>query len=359
MVYSDIKWNLQLSFNWEHPFAYTHGNLPEYSRKDSKDPKVAEIIREKRGAQSKAVGSGKETKKVANNPEMLTKFELKLEGKWGGQSFELSGEFAKKIRNVLNIFIKYKEMADRVKNQLKGAPIIVDKKPPFMFEVMSPSLNANIDWYLEKGTGVNTSKVATVGKLNFKADPLVGAEFTIDLLAVASNLHPFAKAFIISLEGVLSAANGGICLTCALSGSLNFDFNAVEFNSLTGIVKGGLLDLGAKLEFKITLSIHATIKSKSYKAKPILTLDVKGKFDAYITGKLKFDCDEKGLFYIPEVAFSGMIFTFEVEVVIRGWKCVRKFGNEDEPFLKPEPYTGDKHYLPLSKNNPKGASGGW
>lgn len=348
LVYSDIKWNLQLSFNWEHAFAYTHGNLPEYSRKDPKDPKVAEIIREKRKAQSKAVGSGKEFEKTSNSPEMLTKFELKLEGKWGGQAYELSGEFAKKIRTVLGVFIKYKEMADRAKNQLKGAPIIVGKKPPFMFEVMSPSLNANIDWYLEKGTGINASKVATVGQLNFKADPLVGAEFTIDLLAVLSNMHPFAKAFIATVEGTLEAANGGISITCALKGSLEFDFNAIKFNSLTGFEKGGTLNLGAKLQFKAELILHAAIKSKSVKAEPILTLDVKGKFDAYITGKLKFDCDEIGVFCIPEVAFSGMIFTFEIELVIRGHKQVRKFGNENEPFLKPEPYSGDKYYLPFN-----------
>jgi outer membrane protein OmpA-like peptidoglycan-associated protein len=351
MVYSDIKWNLQLSFNWAHAFAYTHGNLPEYSRKDPKDPKVAQIIRDKREAHSKAVASGKEAKKVANSPEMLTKFELKLEGKWGGQSFELSGEFAEKIRNVLGIFIKYKEMADKVKDQLKGAPIIADKKPPFMFEVMSPSLNANIDWYLEKGTDMNASKVATVGKLNFKADPLIGAKFIIDLLAVASNMHPFVKAFVLSTETLLAQANGGFSLEAEFSGKLSFDFNAIEFNSLTGIVKGGSLDLGAELRIVITLRLYGSIKSKSYAAEPILKFHVQGVFQAFFTAKIKMDCDEKGIFYQPELGFSGMIFTFEIEVVIKSYKKVRKFGNENEPFLKPEPYTGDKHYLPLNNKN--------
>ncbi|MDX6181062.1 OmpA family protein [Flavobacterium sp. Fl-77] len=366
MVYSDIKWNLQLSYNWEHPFAYTHGNLPEYSRKNPKDPKVAEIIRDKRKAQSKAVGAGKEAKRVANSPEMLTKFELKLEGKWGGQSFELSGEFAKKIRTVLNVFIKYKEMADKVKNTLGGIPKGVTlSKTPFMFEIQSPSLNANIDWYLEKGTGINAAKVATVGKLNFKADPLIGAEFTLDLLGLVSKMNPVVAAFVGSLEGVLSAANGGIKLEAKFTGSLNFDFNAIEFNSLTGIVKGGSLDLGAKLQIKIEMTIHASIKSESYAKEPILELHAAGKLDAYFAAKIKMDSDEKGIYYQPEVGFSGMIFTFEIEIVIRGHKVVRKFSNENEPFLKPEPYQGEKHYLPL--NNKKdvasapstGSGGGW
>ena len=53
-----------------------------------------------------------------------------------------------------------------------------------------------------------------------------------------------------------------------------------------------------------------------------------------------------------------MIFTFEIEIEIRGNKWVkRKFGNEDEPFLKPEPYKGEKHYLPF--NNSTNGGGGF
>ncbi|NRS87182.1 outer membrane protein OmpA-like peptidoglycan-associated protein [Flavobacterium sp. 7E] len=358
MVYSDIKWNLQLSYNWEHAFAYTHGNLPEYKIKDPKDPKVAKIIRDKREAHSKAVGSGKEAKKVANSPEMLTKFELKLEAKWGGQTFELSGELAKKIRKVLNVFIYYKEMADAVKDQLKGAAKIVPGKPPFMFEINSPSLNANIDWYLEKGTGINANKIATVGKLNFKADPLIGASFTLDLLAVASNMHPFIKAFVISTETLLAQANGGFSLEAIFSGKLSFDFNAVEFNSLTGIVKGGSFDLGAEFKIKVNLKLYGSIKAKNYAAEPIMKFHIEGAFEAFFTGKISVDCDEKGIYYEPEVGFSGMIFTFEIEVVVKGWKYVRKFGNEDEPFLKPEPYRGGKNYFPLNNNAPTLGIGG-
>ena len=228
-VYPDIKWNLGLSFNFTNPASYTHGNLPGYSRTDPKNKKVAKIIREERKAQSKAVATGKESERMKNSPGMLTKFELKLEAKWndGSQVFELGTKFAEKIRKVLNVFIKYKEIADKVKETLGGNVKAMPGKLPFMLEVQSPSLNANIDWYLEKGKDNYFTQVATVGKLNFKADPLMGAEFTIDLLALGSRMHPLVAAMIAGLEIGLSALNGGITFETKFYGKFEFNFNAL------------------------------------------------------------------------------------------------------------------------------------
>ena len=55
--------------------------------------------------------------------------------------------------------------------------------------------------------------------------------------------------------------------------------------------------------------------------------------------------EKKGLFVKPFLGFSGMIFTFEVEIVVRGFKTVRKFGNENDPFLKAELNDMTKFYL--------------
>jgi hypothetical protein len=40
-----------------------------------------------------------------------------------------------------------------------------------------------------------------------------------------------------------------------------------------------------------------------------------------------------------------MIITFEVEIVIRGMKMTRKFGNENDPFLKVDIDDLPKFYL--------------
>lgn len=358
-VFPDIKWNLQLSFNWEHPFAYTHSNLPEYSRSNPKDPKVAQIIREERKAQSKSVGAGKESTRVANSSQMLTKFELKLTAKWdeGKQNLEIGVELAKKIRDVLNIFIKYKEIADKVKNTLGGAVKKSPLKPPFMFEVLSPSLNANIDWYLERGSGKYINQVATVGKLNFKADPLIGAEFVIDLLAVGSRLHPVIAAMVVGTELALSALNGGIIFEAKFYGKLEFDFNAIEINSFTGIVKGGVLDLGAKLGIQINLKINFAVKKKTWIMEVEVKLRLECKADAYFAAKIKVDSDEKGVFWKPEIGFSGLILTFEVEIVVGGFKRMLKLDNEGEPFLKADIPNLPKKYLIDSKPSVSGGGG--
>ena len=347
-AYPDIKWTLEFSFNFTHPAAYTHGSLPEYSRKNSLPKSVQENIRDIRQAQSKSVGAGKEMERIQNSPEMLTKFGLKLQAEWNGgnQKHEVGLEFAEKLRKVLNAFIKYKELADKVKNTIGGAVKKSPKKPPFMFEVMSPALSASISWYLERGEGKFDRQIATTGTLNFKAEPLIGAEFTIDLLAVGSRLHPFVAAFILGLQEALAVANGGITIEAKFKGEFFFDFKAMEFNTLKGRLKGGSLDLGAKLTILVIAKVSLSIKMKSFSAKPLIEISAQGTFNAYFTAKITIDTEEKkGLFVKPFLGFSGMIFTFEVEIVVRGFKTVRKFGNENDPFLKAELNDMTKFYL--------------
>lgn len=347
-AYPDIKWTLEFSFNFSNPAGYTHGNLPEYSRQNPQPKEVREITREMRKAQSKAVASGKESARIKNSPEMLTKFGLKLQAEWDGgrQKAEYGGEFAEKLRSVLGVFIRYKEIADRVKETLGGAVKTSPAKPPFMFEVEAPSLSTSISWYLERGGGKYDKQVSTVGTLNFKADPLVGANFVIDLLAVGSRMHPFVAAFVAGMQGTLALANGGITLEAKFYGQFSVDFKALEINTLNGGVKGGSLDLGAKLGLKILLKVSASVVIKGFSARPLMEINVTGQFDAYFSAKLTLDSDEKkGLFVKPFIGFSGMIITFEVEIVVRGMKMTRKFGNENDPFLKVDIDDLPKFYL--------------
>ncbi|MFZ4929858.1 OmpA family protein [Chryseobacterium sp. Mn2064] len=347
-AYPDIKWTLEFSFNFSNAAAYTHGNLPEYSRQNPLPDDVKDITREMRKAQSKAVSSGKESARLKNSPEMLTKFGLKLQAEWdgGAQKTDYGGEFAEKLRRILGIFIRYKEIADRVKGTLGGAVMKSSSKPPFMFEVESPSLSTSVSWYLERGAGDYDKQISTVGTLNFKADPLVGANFVIDLLAVGSRMHPFVAAFVAGLQGTLALANGGITLEAKFYGQFSVDFKALEINTLNGGIKGGNLDLGAKLGLKILLKVSASVVLKGFSAKPLIEINVTGQFDAYFSAKLSIDSEEKkGLYVKPFVGFSGLIVTFEVEIVIRGIKTTRKFGNENDPFLKADIDDLPKFYL--------------
>jgi outer membrane protein OmpA-like peptidoglycan-associated protein len=365
-AYPDIKWTLEFSFNFSNPVAYTHGNLPEYGKKTSEEElkyqaklsetdrakrqedlqKVKEIKRDMRGAQSKAVSVGKENARLKNSPEMLSKFGLKLSAEWdeGKGNAELGIEFAKKLRKVLDTFVKYKEIADKVKDTLGGAAKSMGSKPPFMFEIQSPSLNANISWYLEQGKGEYASQVATVGTLNFKADPLMGAKFTLDLLAIGSRLHPAVAAMVKGIEIGLSALHGGMTFEAEFYGNFSFDFKAVEFNSLTG-VKGGNLDLGAKVGIKINLKIHFEVKSQVWGTEVVIELTANAMLDAYFVAKIVIDSDAKGVFAKPELGFSGLIIKLEAEIVVNRYKRTLKLGNDKEPFLKSDIAKFDPIYI--------------
>ncbi|MBZ4042652.1 OmpA family protein [Flavobacterium hibisci] len=368
IVYPDIKWTLEFSFNFSNSAAYTHGNLPEYSRKISPQElkyqkslnekelaqrlgdlqRVKELTRNMREAQSKAVSVGKENARLEkNSPEMLSKFELKLIAEWDDkrEKRELGFEFAEKLRKVLNIFLKYKKMADKVQDTLGGFPKgAALSKTPFIFEIQSPSLNASISWYLEKGQDNLASQIATVGTLNFKADPLMGANFIIDLLALGSRMHPAVAAMVTGAQVALSALHGGITFEAKFYGSISFDFKAVEINSLTGI-KGGNLDLGAKVGIQVTLDIQFEVKSKVWSADVIVKLRANVKADAHFAAKILFDSDKKGIYAKPEIGFSGLIITLKAELVINGFKKTLQISNEGEPFLKSDIAKFDPIYI--------------
>lgn len=346
-AYPDIKWNFQLSFNYSNAMSYTHGNLPEYKRlkepedkenltKEEKEAiKVQEIKRDRREAQSKATASGIETKKMQNSPEMLSKFGIKLEADWNDkkQHVEISKDFAEKIRGVIKAIVKYKEVADNVKNTIGGKAKGLKMRPPFMFEVASPSLNLNFEWYLEQGEGKHQAKVANVGVIRFKADPLIGASFTIDLLAVGSRMHPFVAAMVTGVDLALSALNGGMRFEAIFRGNLKLDIKALEFNSLSGR-KAGSVDLGAELGLALLLEISFKVKYDTWFKEVDLELRAEAKGDAYFEAKAEVNSDEEGIFFKAGLGFSGLIFTFKAEVVVGGFKRNLKFGNEEDPFLK-------------------------
>ncbi|AXT60400.1 OmpA family protein [Aquimarina sp. AD10] len=345
-AYPDIKWNFQLSFNFSHAAAYTHANLPEYSRSNPMDSNVQTIRREMRQAQSRATASGIESRRMQNSPEMLSKFGLKLDAKWNEdkQNVEISTEFAEKLRTVINAMVKYKEMADKVKDTLGGRAKGMASRPPFMFEVKAPALNANIEWFLEQGKAPHQTKVATVGVLKFKAAPLIGASFTLDLLAIAGRMHPAIRAMIAGADVVLGLANGGMTFEAKFYGELTFDFQALKINSLSGI-EGGVLDLGAKMGIEVTAEIHFAVTYEYRIMEVKLELRAEAKADAHFAAKVKVDADDKGLYAEPEVGFSGLIFTFKAEATVGGFKRYVEFGNKEEPFLKPEPLKTDKIYI--------------
>ncbi len=345
-AYPDIKWNFQLSFNFSNSAAYTHGNLPEYSRKQPLDKNVREIKRTIRGAQSKATASGIESRRMQNSPEMLSKFGIKLEAKWDNEQEvqEIGTEFAEKIRKVVNLMVKYKEIADKVKNTVGGKAKNGLGRPPFMFEVQSPALNANVEWYLEQGKDKFSNRIATVGVLRFKADPLIGASFTIDLLAVASRMHPAIAAMVAGADLALSALKGGMIFEAKFYGKLQFDFKALEINSLSGM-KGGSVDLGAEMGVEILFKIEFQVKYDSWFMEVEVALRAEALMNAHFAAKATINSDEKGVYFQPELGFSGLIFTFKAEVVVGGFKRQLSFGNKKEPFLKSDIAKPNKMYI--------------
>lgn len=336
-VYPDIQWELMFSYNFTNPMGYTYGNLPRYSVKAHE-------------AHSKAIKAGQENARVQNSPEMLSSFGLKLAAKWDnetrGDEYDL--EWANKLRTVLSAFIKYKEMAQKVKDKVGGkakVSLLGVKKPPFMFEVMSPALSAGVKWYLEPGKEKYVNKYAVVGELNVKADPLFGAKFIIDLLAVGSRMHPVVALVVAGLQGGMAALNGQLTFDIEFYGKLGFDFNAIKINSLTG-VEAGSFQLKGEMGINLIFEAKAKATIDYWFADPIETeIYARLQSNAFFGGKVTIGSNEKGVYVDSELQFSGLIFKAEVGVIIEGFKKTLTFGNEKEPFLKADLPAPDRAYI--------------
>lgn len=114
------------------------------------------------------------------------------------------------------------------------------------------------------------------------------------------------------------------------------------------ILQNGQQDFELKilpLKKSATILEKALVRIKIFKAEAI---------EEYVQQELVSEeievtfADEKGIYYIPEVGFSGLIYEFKVELMVGAFKRTIEYGNKDEPFLKPEPWTGDKQYLPFN-----------
>ncbi|TWP28478.1 hypothetical protein ETU09_06025 [Apibacter muscae] len=311
-VFPDISWELAFTFALENPLAYTHsGKKPGY------------IFYE---AQEKARKSGYDKYQLSQGGAVPFEFSLSLKNAYNGETVknEYALKYAKKLNDTLSIFTKLKNMADKVKNATGGAAKKVSGMP-FSFEIQSPVLGAMLSWKNEEQDG----RVANTGTLSFSADPLIGAEFTIDLLAAGSNLHPVVKVIERGVRVGLDILGGYFILEAIFYGNLAITIEAFKFNyqGLAFSQQPARIEGKMGIILSLELKVEGEIKNPIWKVEMSFTADAEA--DAYFGGTAKLGYDKDGIYADCVGKFSGLLFSAKIEVVIG--KYTRKVELKSEP----------------------------
>ncbi len=292
-VFSDIEWQLEFKWNHDAPFAYGFSEgLPSHS-----------IDR------NRAIGAALDGQHAAIDGEMMQSFGWSLKASWdGGDAIEIGDQFLESIRKTLGLFVKVKGLVDGITDQLKGSA-------PFTFEVKSPAIAAAASWKLkemEEDTPDYVHQVATIVTVGASAKPLIGATFTLDLIALGANLFNPGVGKVVDFIRTEAKDYIEIKFEVRLYGDINAE-GKIDINTLVLEETAGNIEVTGEIGVEVELSAKGStgdIAGGSFKAE--LEAGITGK--ASVTGGIDAGADKDGIYVMPVAKFGGVIATF----VLRG-----------------------------------------
>ncbi|MDQ8014866.1 MAG: hypothetical protein REI96_20630 [Flavobacterium nitrogenifigens] len=357
-VFPDIKWELAFMFALKNPLAYTYSAGKD--NKDVDDKAKRDLIYA--DAHKKAYNSGNDRNKLRQGKEIDSEFFLTLKGKFNKvestfptryeNEQEYGAKFAQKVSDFLDILAKLKSIANNTKNAAGGAARnpksrlgnAVDNDP-FSFEILSPKVGGVIQWEAEEiKEGVHKGAVCTTGTLKLVADPLIGAEFTVNMLAVASKMNPIVYTIKKGIDVGLDALGGYMKLDLKFYGALNITIEALKINSLEGVK---LSDKPAKIDGKMGIELifrlYASGKIEAWGCDVQLSFSAEASAHAYFGGTAVIKADSKGIYADIEGKFSGLLFSAKFEIKVG--KYFKKVSINNEVVLPDEIFPLGVYYL--------------
>lgn len=330
-VYPDVQWELALTFALENPLAYTHSGQEE-----------GYIFHQ---AQEKARKSGYDRYRLSQGGRVPAQYSLSIKTTYTNTSgVKVKNEHAlawsRKVQDALSIFMQLKEMAEKVKNATGGTAKRVPGVGAFSFEVQSPKIGAILGWKCEQA---EEGRVATTGTVSFSADPLIGAEFTIDLLAVGSKVHPVVTVIKEGVDIALDLLGGYFILEAKFYGSLKITIDAfqINYNGISVAPEPAKIEGRMGIMFQMELKVEGTIEN------PIWDVEMQflanAKAHAYFGGTARLAYDDDGLYADCTGKFSGLLFSAKVEGEINGF--TRKVEFESQPIWESDNVPLGKVYL--------------
>lgn len=282
-----------------------------------------------------------------------TKFGLSIEAKWNEiETAKLDQKISEKVKLLIGSFVKIKQFVDKVTGRdrgnstegITGTVLERIKRTPLTIEVLSPQISIGAGWeykFGRKENGEDNILVPTLG-LVAKADPVMGAEAVIDLIAWGKKLHPAAEAVITALDLMVYAANAEIRFDLKFYGKLVIEGNI----ELSRLKKEGELKAEGQFGFELTLQAKATGKLETWWNEVDYNFEAKAEGSGYFSLGLSAGLDDyKGLYLQPIARHSGikitLVFKAEIGSINRGRTKTYPIIDEDKLDLDQKYYIND------------------
>jgi hypothetical protein len=204
------------------------------------------------------------------------------------------------------------EKMEAIADALKGRPLL-------SVDVIPPSLAILGSWYAENPKDVNISEVGIVGEIEVHSKPLIGAEVTMDFLALAQKAHPIARGIITLIDvgaaiGVAPEINVDLIVSGQLEIEGKFRFNTASKttnfnqNSLSKDAEDDSpLTVSGIFDFKLSASFKFSKKYSSVFLGTIsgyVQASVEVSTGFTLSGAIKADDD--GIYIDPLLTFHGI-----------------------------------------------------
>lgn len=305
-LYPDISWTFHLNYGMKNPLYYrdTWVEMRQHRVDDAVNRAQASDIEGYDGT-------------------VETKFGLSIEAKWNSDTVKLDQKISEKIKLFVGSFIKIKQFVDKVTGRDRGRStegaqnnrLSRMRRYPLSIEVLSPQISIGAGWQYKFGRqekGENNILVPTLG-LVAKADPAIGAEAVIDLIAWGKKLHPAAEAVITALDLLLYASNASVRFDLKFYGKLVIEGNI----ELSRLKKEGELKAEGQFGFELTLQAKATGKLETWWNEVDYNFEAKAEGSGYFSLGLALGLDDyKGLYFQPIVRHSGIKITLVLKAEI-------------------------------------------
>ena len=261
-----------------------------------------------------------------------TEFTLSIEAKWNEtESAKLDQKISEKVKLLIGSFIKVKQFVDKVTGKdrgtstegLTGDILARIQRTPLSIEVLSPQISVGAGWEYKNGRkeqNLNNEVAFSLG-IVAKADPAIGAEAVIDLIAWGKKIHPAANAVITSLDLLTYAANAEVRFDLKFYGKLLIDGNI----ELSRLKKDGNIKAEGQFGFELYLQAKATAKFDAFFTEVDLDFEAKAQAEGYFSLGLLFGLDDfKGLYAQPIIRHSGIKIILSVYVKVNGFNRTKK-----------------------------------
>lgn len=314
-VYPDIMWTFHLNYGMKNPLYY----------RDT-------FVQMRQHRVEEAFNKGQAADIDGYDGKLQSTFSFALECNWNKtRTVNLDYKIAGNVKLFLGSFLKIKKFVDQVTGKDRGTStkgfnaemLARVKRTPLSIEVQSPQLSIAAGWKYECGRKEqrNAHKMALTGEIKAKADPLIGAEATIDLIAWGKKLHPMANVVITALDLLAYAANANVRFDLIFYGKLFIDGEA----TLSALKKEGELKAGGQFGFKLVLLAKATGKLKLYVTSADFDFEAKAQAAGYFSAGMSLGIDDnKGIYFKPILKHSGLKITFSYYTKIGDFRRTEK-----------------------------------